>query len=227
MINAVLGWSAAALHWSEAMKLLLGVSLVVFFFIAPLLPTDIATESAWDNPDQAHLPLQNSVDQSASLVSTVDIGDAEVKGNVLSDLAPKSGAPLALGRTQTNPMISPLSADGAHLPAVVPGMAVVLYLSHEREPEGLTFRLRMPRGTHMRMAGDTWQIERDVVPGGAPRSIATVSAQLTNTEGAAVPITAKAYSYFRFRKLNLRPRAKHFDVQSFGISIRLTFRAEE
>ncbi|WP_139361786.1 ABC transporter substrate-binding protein [Mycobacterium sp. D16Q13] len=219
MINAVLGWSAAALHWSEAMKLLLGVSLVVLFFVAPLLPTD----SAWDNLDQAHLSLQNSVDQSASLVSTVDIGDAKVKGNVLSDLAPNS----ALGRAQTNPTISPSSADSAHLPAVVPGMAVVLYLSHEREPEGLTFRLRMPRGTHMRIAGDTWLIERDVVPGGTPRSIATVSAQLTNAEGAAVPIAAEAYSYFRFRKLNLRPRVKHFDVQSLGISIRLTYRAEE
>ncbi|WP_134071313.1 hypothetical protein [Mycobacteroides salmoniphilum] len=143
MINTVLGWGTAAPHWSEAMKLLFWISLVVFFLIAPLLSTD----------------------QSGSLVSTADIGDAQTKGNVLSDLAPRSDAQLELARRQASPTISPLATVGVNSPMAVSGMAVVMYLSHEHETEGLTFRLRILEGTHIRMAGDTWPVKHQDVPG--------------------------------------------------------------
>lgn len=143
MINVVLGWGTAAAHWSEVMKLLFWISVVVFFLIAPLISTD----------------------QSGSLVSTVDIGDAQLKGNVLRDLAPGSEAPWELGRRRASPTISSLVTDGMQLPIAVSGMAVVMYLSHEREPEGLTFRLRIPKGAHIRMAGDTWLVKQQDVPG--------------------------------------------------------------
>lgn len=143
MINTVLGWGTAAPHWSEVMKLLFWISLLVFFLVAPLLSTD----------------------RSGHFVSTVDIGDAQTKGNVLSDLAPRSDAPLELGRRQASSTISPLVTDGVHLPMAVSGMAVVMYLSHEHETEGLTFRLRIPEGTHIRMAGDTWLVKQQDVPG--------------------------------------------------------------
>lgn len=143
MINIVLGWGTAAPHWAEAMKLLFWILLVVFFLIAPLLSTD----------------------QSGSLVSVVDIGDVQTKGYVLSDLAPRSYAHLELGRRQASTTISPLATDGVQLPIAVSAMAVVMYLSHEREPEGLTFKLRIPEGSHIRMAGDTWLVKHPDVPG--------------------------------------------------------------
>lgn len=129
MINTVLGWGTAAPHWSEVMKLLFWISLVVFFLVAPLLSTD----------------------RSGRFVSAVGIGDAQREGNVLSDLAPRSDAALELGRRRASSTISPLVTDSVHLPITVAGVAVVMCLSHEREVEGLTFRLRIPEGIHIRI----------------------------------------------------------------------------
>lgn len=143
MINTVLGWGTAAPHWSEVMKLLFWISLVVFFLVAPLLSTD----------------------RSGRFVSAVGIGDAQREGNVLSDLAPRSDAALELGRRQASSTISLLVTDSVHLPITVAGVAVVMCLSHEREVEGLTFRLLIPEGTHIRMTGDTWLLKYQDVPG--------------------------------------------------------------
>lgn len=227
MISTVLGWGTASPHWSEVMKLLFWISLVVFFLIAPLLSTDTATGSAWINPDQANSPLQYSADQSGSLASAVDVGNTQIEGDVLNDLAPKSGAPLEQRHRQASATTSPLVMDGVHMPTVVAGMEVVMHLSQEREPEGLTFGLRIPEGTHIRMAGDTWLIERDVVPGGAPAIIAAMSTRATNAKGTAVTVTTEVYSPFCFRELNLRLRVKHPDVSRFRVAICLTYRAEE
>ncbi|WP_134205560.1 hypothetical protein [Mycobacteroides salmoniphilum] len=184
------------------------------------------------------LPLPYSVDQSGSLLSTVDIEGARFKSDVLRDVAPGFGGPLMLGRSQASPMISPIVIDRVHFLTASAGM----YIPSEHElsvadwdseggkklgPEDMTFRLRIRESAHMGIAGGTWPIARDVAQGGAPMTIATISAQAINAIGAAVPVTAEIFSDFRFRQLNLRLRVIRPDMFDFPIAIRLSCRAGE
>ncbi|TDZ98035.1 hypothetical protein CCUG62472_01064 [Mycobacteroides salmoniphilum] len=238
MINTVLGWGTAAPYWSEVMKLLFWVSLAVFSLVSTLLPRDITAGSTWVDPDHVDLPLPYSVDQSGSLLSTVDIEGARFKSDVLRDVAPGFGGPLMLGRSQASPMISPIVIDRVHFLTASAGM----YIPSEHElsvadwdseggkklgPEDMTFRLRIRESAHMGIAGGTWPIARDVAQGGAPMTIATISAQAINAIGAAVPVTAEIFSDFRFRQLNLRLRVIRPDMFDFPIAIRLSCRAGE